>query len=135
MTFLSSTLYVGRVKTSYFFNKRTLHLVEISLFISEQLSLKIRKRLIDKMGDTFISMKVVRNFLNHFTLIFVKSTWCCKSCGVYSWFNIGLGNMKCGNICIEYITDNILVININDKMLYVLRVLPNIRNEPYLVFF
>lgn len=70
MTFLSSTLYVGRVKTSHFLNERTLHLVEIHLFISELLSLKIRERLIDKMGDTFMSMKVVRNFLNHYTLIF-----------------------------------------------------------------
>lgn len=70
MTLLSSTLYVGRVKTSYFFNERTLHLVEIPLFISELLSLKIRKRLIDKIGDTFMSIKVVRNFLNHYTLIF-----------------------------------------------------------------
>lgn len=68
MTFLSSTLYVGIVKTYYFLNERILHLVRISLFISELLSLKIRKRLIDKMGDTFMSMKVVRNFL--YTLIF-----------------------------------------------------------------
>lgn len=63
MTFLSSTLYVGRVKTSYFLNERTLQLVEISLFISELLNLKIRKRLIDKMGDKFMSMKNVRNLL------------------------------------------------------------------------
>lgn len=54
--------------------------------------------------------------------------------GFTVWFNIGLGNIKCGNICIDYITDTILVININDKMLYVL-LLPNIQTEPYLVFF
>lgn len=70
MTFLSSTLYVGRVKMSHFFNEITLHLVEISLFISELLSLKIRKILIDKMGDTLMSMQVVRNCLNQYTLIF-----------------------------------------------------------------
>lgn len=84
MTFLSSPLYVGRVKTSHFLNEITLHLVEISLFISELLSLKIRKRLIDKLGDTLMSMQVVRNFLNHYTHFFLISTWCCKSCGVYS---------------------------------------------------
>lgn len=57
--------------------------------------------------------------------------------GFTVWFNIGLGNMKCGNICIEYITENISVININDKMLYstVLLIIPNIQTEPYLVFF
>lgn len=70
MTFLTSTLNVGKVKTSNFLNEITLHLVEISLFISELLSLKIRKRLIYKMGDTLMSMQVVRNFLNHYTLIF-----------------------------------------------------------------
>lgn len=70
MTFLSSPLYVGRVKMSHFLNEITLHLVEMSLFISELLSLKIRKRLIDKMGDTLMSIQIVRNFLNQYTLIF-----------------------------------------------------------------